>query len=297
LWGRSARSTTTVLPTTPGSYLGVYVRGVPDSYSPVDAFAATTGVHPNVTVYYSGWGESFRAGFAGQAAHRGAVPLVQIDPDYVKLARIAAGWYDKYLASYAAAVRRYGGPVILSFGHEMNGYWYSWSHRHTSPRTYVAAWRHMVTLFRHEGAANVTWLWTVNVIQKKIGIVNPAPWWPGTSFVTWIGIDGYYFQSSTKFAALFGPTIKAVHLLTRHPLPILISETGAPPSVGQPAKIASLFTGIRSYGLLGFVWFDAKAWRLHSKAASDTFRREAQAHQVTPIAAGPHRDHLATGWG
>ena len=28
--------------------------------------------------------------------------------------------------------------------------------------TFVAAWRHIVTLFRAEGADNVTWLWTVN---------------------------------------------------------------------------------------------------------------------------------------
>ncbi len=283
LSGPSVHST--VLPTTPGSYLGVYVHGVPDSYSRVDAFAASTGVNPNVAVYYSGWGETFRAGFARQAAHRGAVPLIQIEPGNVKIAGVAAGWYDKYLTSYAAAVRRYGGSVILSFGHEMNGYWYPWAHRHTSARVFVKAWRHVVTLFRHAGAANVTWLWTVNVIDKGLGIVDPTPWWPGSSYVTWVGIDGYYYQPSTGFAALFGPTIKAVHLLTRHPLPILISETGAPPSVGQPAKIASLFSGIRSYGLLGFVWFDAKAWQLHGKAATDAFRREAQADHVTPILA------------
>ena len=247
-----------MLPTTPGSYLGVYVRGVPKSYAPVDAFAAAVGVSPNVTVYYSGWGEPFKAGFARQAARRRAVLLVQIDPDNIKLADIAIGSYDRYLASYAAAVRRYGGPVILSFGHEMNGYWYSWGHRHTSARIFASAWRHMVTLFRDAGAANVIWLWTVNIIQKSQDVVDPSPWWPGSSYVTWVGIDGYCYRPWTNFAALFGPTIKAVHLLTRHPLPILISETGAQQSVGQPAKIASLFSGIRSYGLLGFVWFDAR---------------------------------------
>jgi mannan endo-1,4-beta-mannosidase len=282
--GSTVRST--VLPTIPGTYLGVYVRGVPNSYSRVDAFAASTGISPNVAVYYSGWGESFRTGFAFQAASRGAVPLVQVDPVGVKLSAIAAGWYDKYLTSYAAAVRAYAGPVIISFGHEMNGYWYSWSHHHASARAFVAAWRHIVTLFRHVGATNVTWLWTVNVVQKKFGIVDPGPWWPGSSYVTWVGIDGYYYEHSTNFAALFGPTIKAVHLLTRHPLPILISEVGAPPSVGQPAKIAGLFSGIRSYGLLGFVWFDAKAWRLHGKAACEMFRREARVHHVAPIATG-----------
>ena len=39
--------------------------------------------------------------------------------------------------------------------------------------------------------------------------------------------------------------------------PILITETAAAPAAGQPAKIADLFAGVRAYGLLGFVWFDA----------------------------------------
>ena len=82
----------------------------------------------------------------------------------------------------------------------------------------------------------------------------PARWWPGSSYVNWVGIDGYYYQPSWKFASLFGPTIKAVRALTLDP--ILISETAAPGAT-QPAKIADLFAGIRAYGLLGFVWFDA----------------------------------------
>jgi mannan endo-1,4-beta-mannosidase len=272
-----------VLPTTAGSYLGVYARGVPRTYSAVDNFAASTGVDPNVAVYYSGWGERFEAGFARQARDRGAVPLVQIDPVNIRLFAIADGSYDKYLATYAAAVRSFGSPVILSFGHEMNGWWYSWGHYHSSSAEFVAAWRHIVTLFRRHGARNVTWLWTVNIIHRDRGIANPAPWWPGSSYVTWIGIDGYYYEPTWTFASLFGPTISAVHMLARHPIPILISETGAKPVTDQSAKIVNLFSGIRSYGLLGFVWFDAKGWQLASPAAVATFRSEAKAHYVTQV--------------
>ena len=79
-------------------------------------------------------GEPFQATFAAVAAKHGAVPLVQINPLGINLAAIASGQYDGYLTSYAEAVRAYRHPVILSFGHEMNGYWYSWGYRHTSPR-------------------------------------------------------------------------------------------------------------------------------------------------------------------
>ena len=65
---------------------------------------------------------------------------------------------------------------------------------------------------------------------------RPNPWWPGSSYVTWVGIDGYYLKPSWKFAPLFGPTIGVVQELTADP--ILIAETGAVPASGQPAKIS-----------------------------------------------------------
>ena len=81
------------------------------------------------------------------------------------------------------------------------------------------------------------------------------------------------------FAPLFGPTIVAVRTLTGDP--ILIAETGVAPAAGQSAKIADLFAGIRAYGLLGFIWFDADGmddWRLTSPAAIAAFRQGAGAY-------------------
>ena len=272
------------LPTAPQSYLGVYVNSSPASYAGVTAFANATGARPDLVMYYSGWYVPFPVAFATTAANNGAVPLVQMDPDSAKgkisIAGIAAGRYDGYLTSYAEAVRAYGHPVILSFGHEMNGWWSSWGYTHTSAATFVAAWRHIVTLFRELGARNVTWLWTVNIINDAPGgkIPSPAPWWPGSSYVTWVGIDGYYLKPSWQFAPLFGPTIGAVRALTD--APILIAETGAVPGAGQPAKIVDVFAGIHAYGLLGFVWFDStnstgQAFGIGSPAAFAAFRKGA----------------------
>jgi Glycosyl hydrolase family 26 len=268
------------LPTTPGSYIGLYPDGVPKSYAGVTAFTVATGVRPNVVLYYSGWLEPFHAAFAAVVAQDGAVPLVQIEPKGINLAAIASGHYDSYLSAYATAVRAYHHPVILSFGHEMNGSWYSWGYRHTSPALFVAAWRHIVTLFRALGAINVTWLWTVNTIHSGHGVPSPRAWWPGSSYVTWVGIDGYYSNQSAIFASLFGPTIVAVRTLTHDP--ILIAETAAAPATEQPAKIADLFAGIHLYGLLGFVWFDTVAitnWTISSTAAIASFRRAAEIYR------------------
>ena len=260
----------------PIRYLGVYERDMASSYAGVTAFTTATGIRPDVLTYYSSWLEPFQTSFAVTAAEHGAVPLVQINPYGVSLAAIASGQYDGYLSAYAEAVRAYLHPVILSFGHEMNGNWYPWGNTHTSPAVFVAAWRHIVTLFRGLGVQNVTWLWTANIIQIG-GIPSPADWWPGSSYVTWVGIDGYYYQSSWKFASLFGPTIAAIRELTSDP--ILIAETGAAAGTDQPTNITDLFAGIRLYGLLGFVWFDANAdrdWRLSSPAAYAAFRQGAE---------------------
>jgi glycosyl hydrolase family 26 len=266
--------------TAPGSYIGLYVRGVPDSYAGVTAFTAATGIKPGVVSYYSGWLESFKTSFAVAAATGGAVPLVQINPTGISIAAIANGQYDNYLSTYAKAVRAYHRPVILSFGHEMNGYWYSWGYTHTSPAVFVAAWRHIVTLFRTEGASNVTWLWTINTVHTQTGVPSPSPWWPGSSYVNWVGIDGYYLNSSSVFASVFGPTIADVRTLTHDP--ILIAETAATPAAIQPEKIADLFAGIHLYGLLGFVWFDSvdkTDLRLRSPAAIAALRRAVATYQ------------------
>jgi mannan endo-1,4-beta-mannosidase len=244
------------LPATPQSYLGLYSNDFPASYAPLTSFARATGSRPDLAMYYSGWFVPFPTSFANTAAANGVVPLVQMDPDGISLKAIADGQYDGYLSEYAEAVHHYSHPVILSFGHEMNGTWYSWGYRNAPAGQFVAAWRHIVRLFRALGARNVTWMWTVNIINNtRAGqIPSPVAWWPGNAYVNWVGIDGYYLKPSWAFAPLFGPTIGVIRNLTGDP--ILIAETGAVPTAGQSAKIADLFAGVRNYGLLGFVWFD-----------------------------------------
>ena len=270
-------------------YLGVHVETAPNTYAGINQFATGIGQQPNIVSYYGDWLEPFQAGFARLAVQHGAVPLVQMDPTNVSLAAIAQGQYDGYLRSFGAAVKSFGSPVVVSFGHEMNGSWSSWGHTHTSPATFVAAWRHIVTMVRQAGARNVTWLWTVNIVDRDlpVPIVNPAPWWPGRSYVNWVGVDGYYPNSSTTFSSLFGPTLVDVRELTSDP--ILIPETGAEPATGQPAKIAELFAGVRAYGLLGFIWFDedteGRSWKITSPRAFGAYQRDARAFFQPPASA------------
>jgi mannan endo-1,4-beta-mannosidase len=262
-------------------YLGVFQRGDTASYLPVERFANAVGMQPNIILCYTAWGGPFEMGFAERAAAHRAVPFVQMLPHGVSMASIADGQSDGYLRRYARSVRAYGHPVILSFAPEMNGWWYPWSHSHTPPGTWIAAWRHVVTVFRQQRASNVTWLWTVN--RRGGRTVSIGRYWPGQRYVTWIGIDGYYFTRRQTFTQIFRPTIRQARKLSS--VPILLSETSIGQLAGQAHSMPNLFAGIRRYHLIGLVWFDAaqhggpyhQDWQLEGHpAAVAAFRRGLQ---------------------
>jgi hypothetical protein len=260
--------------------LGVFEPDEWDTWKPVERFASAVGRQPGIVLLYSGWPEPWQAKFAAMAYAHSAVPFVQIEPVGVTLTSIVDGHSDAYLRSYAASVRRYGHPVILSFAAEMNGSWYSWGAGHTKPSVFVAAWQHVVNVFRKAGARNVTWLWTVNSINASSGPLKH--WWPGSGYVNLVGIDGYYVRPADTFGSVFGTTIAELNTFTR--TPILISETAAGPVAGA-SKIAGLFAGVRKDHLRGIVWFDQaqhagiyhQDWRLEdSPAALAAFRAAAK---------------------
>jgi hypothetical protein len=274
------------LPANPASYLGVYETGPPDTYQTVADFARAAGRQPNLVGYYGGWGEPFKTSFARTVRDHGAATLLQWDPTGVSVSLIASGGYDGYLSSFADSVRDFGSPVVIGFGHEMNAYWYSWGYRHTPAATFVAAWRHIVTLFRARGAGNVTWLWTLQADEPGTGPV--AAWWPGARYVTWVGIDGYYYRPSDTFTSVFGKTITQLRAFTDKP--VLLSETAVGPRAGQFAKIQDLFRGMAAYKTLGLVWFDKaqhggisrQDWRIEDSYLAKTSFALGASQQLAP---------------
>jgi hypothetical protein len=264
------------------SYLGAFEPQAPPDYAPVASFAKMAGRQPNLAGYYSGWAQPFDMAFARLVHQHGVIPFIQIDPTDASVAAIAAGTYDEYLRAYAGRVRDFGHAIVIGFGHEMNAPWYSWGYGHTAPGTFVAAWRHVVTLFRGQGAQNVTWLWTLQADEPGTGPVQD--WWPGAQYVTWVGIDGYYVPRWDTFSRVFGPTIHQVRRITGKP--ILLSETAVSPKLNQFAKIVDLFNNVRSQNVLGLVWFDVdqqpngpyqQDWQIGSNSQAQVAFREGLA--------------------
>lgn len=225
---------------------------------PVEAseqsFAAAVKVHPSLTEVYTAFGRPFAEAEAAEAVKVGTTPVIQLNPRKASLADIAAGKYDAYLEQYGKALKAFHCQVIVSFAHEMNGFWYPWGCGHTSAAVFVAAWRHLVTVVTKAGASNVIWMWTANVEAR--GDCPIASRYPGNKYVTWVGLDGYLRRSGTRFKGIFGPSIAQIHHFTSKP--ILLAETGVLTKVaGAPDRIQQLFQGAaQTKGVIGLVYFD-----------------------------------------
>ena len=269
------------------AYLGAFERGAPPDYAPVASFTKTAKRPPNLIGYYSGWAEPFDMTFANTLRRHGIIPFVQIDPTDASVTALAHGSYDEYLRSYADSVRNFSDAVVIGFGHEMNASWYTWGYQHVAPSTFIAAWRHVVTVFRDQGADNVTWLWTLEANGPHTGPVQS--WWPGAKYVTWVGVDGYYYRPSDTFASVFGRTIDQVRRFTSDP--VLLSESAVGPAAGQLAKIQDLFHGMSTYNTLGLVWFDEaqkgglyrQDWRLEDSPAAEIAFRLGVKDELMPV--------------
>ena len=268
------------------AYLGTFEPGAPPDYGVVASFGQMAGRQPNLVGYYSGWVQPFDMSYAQTLHEHGVIPFVQIDPTAASISAIASGTYDDYLSSYADSVRDFRHAVVIGFGHEMNASWYSWGYKHVPAATFVAAWRHIVTLFRKQGADNVTWLWTLEMDQPGTGPI--ASWWPGAQYVTWVGIDGYYYRPTDTFASVFGRTITQLRTFTNKP--VLLSETAVGPQAGQFAKILDLFHGMSTDKTLGLVWFDKtqhgsisrQDWRLQDNQFAVISFRLGVRDELTP---------------
>jgi mannan endo-1,4-beta-mannosidase len=266
----------------PASVVGFTGPGVPQSWAAVAAFGDAIGRPVSLAMYYSGWGENFQTAFADTARLTGAEVMVNLAPGG-SLVSIAKGTGDGYLRRLAAQIKAFGHPVVLAFGHEANGKWYSYGYTHQGAAQYVAAYRRVHDVITKAGALNITWLWTVN-IPDGAGTGRPAADWPGAAYVSEIGIDGYDWTGRETFAQEFGPTIAAVRRLG--PEPVLIAETSVVHGPNAASQVTGLLNGVRADGLAGLVWFDTDKtgfkhtndthdWRLQDDPAALTAFRAA----------------------
>jgi uncharacterized repeat protein (TIGR02543 family) len=113
--------------------------------------------------------------------------------DQQSLKDIANGAYNSYITTQAQLCKSFGYPIYMRFGPEMNinqGYpeANSWA---ANPTDFVNAWRHVVDIFRAQGASNVIWVWNPNFNESPGAPHHYTEYYPGDGYVDWVGIDMY----------------------------------------------------------------------------------------------------------
>lgn len=296
-----ARAPTSAKPLATGRSVlfGVSTPAGPRDLSELDAFEGDAGTPVDVVMYYQGWAvDEFDPGLARSVAGRGALPEITWEPwdfraglhqpDYA-LARIVDGTHDGYITRWAEGAKAYAGPLLLRFGHEMNGRHYPWSEQvnGNGPGQYVEAWRHVVDIFRGVGATNVAWIWSP--VVSSAGTTPLEQLYPGDGYVDWVGVDGYNGGSALpwggwqSFSRIFDATLTELAAITTAK-PVMVAETASVERGGSKAAwITDFFAQLaRHPEIKGFVWFnhDKEAdWRIQSSEAA----REAFAAGVATL--------------
>ena len=270
--------------------LGAYTPGAPAKADALDDFAEMVGRQPEIVMYYRDFDlpllytneiENLRA--------TGQTPMASWEPGNQRLADIAAGDYDDYLRKQAALAKAWGSTLMIRFGWEMNGGWYSWGSSQNEPWEFVAAWRHIVEVFRAEGANNVEWVWAPNV--EAGGKLPFEPYFPGDAYVDHVALDGYNWGTAPSWgrwqslADVFKVSYDQITALSTKP--VMITETSSSEQGGSKADwittgylraIPQLFPRISTV-----IWFNKVQeddWRIDSSAASLAAYRQVVASDL-----------------
>jgi len=262
--------------------LGAYIEQTPyDSFRGIEQFERLLWHKMEYVLWFQTWGDSDRWFLSQQVAdatERGWVPVItwepwqrdfedptRLQPEY-SLVSIAAGDHDTYIRSWARGARSVRVPLIIRFAHEQSTEpgtrpWYPWQ---GDPEGYRSAFRHIVTIFREEGATNVQFLWSAMWLNQWA-----HEYYPGDDVVDLVGTTvlnhGTGAQSSwaqwRTFAELFDVQYQGALGWNK---PILITELGCAEQGGDKAAwLRDAFTSIQqAYPLVrGVLLFEVQSDR------------------------------------
>lgn len=252
---------------------------------------------PAYVMFYRDLGRPFPKG-PDEAVHaHGATTIVSLElwswhgtrgTNYLE--KINAGDYDAFFRQWATDAKSTGRRVLLRFGFEFNGNWFTWF---GDPKGYAKAWRRAHGIFQAVGATNVEWIWAPNIQScPDTPENNMHAYFPGDTYVDWIGVDGYNFGDHhdvwhkwQSFEKIYDAILK--DFAARYPhKPVMISEFGCAP--GKPGQreqwIREAYESLlKRPQVKAAVWFDLDKrrenepnWRIDAtpgslKAFNETF--------------------------
>ena len=198
---------------------------------------------------------------------QGPDPVLELEGDALQ---------DATIIARAQAVKAFGSPMYLTFHHEPEDDLAAWG----TAADYVAAFRHVVNVFRAQGVENVAWVWTMMswTFDPRSGR-SPESYYPGNGYVDLVGSDGYNFypgRTGVKwdpFSTVFQPT---EDFALRYDKPWMAVEWGAQEDPAVPGRKAQWITDALATAktwpqLKGLIYFDEDKdypWITDSSASS-----------------------------
>jgi hypothetical protein len=267
---------------TPPIAVGVNIENAPGQMAPLQAYVSLTHHAPVIVMWYQEWSEPlYWSRQMTNVTAVGAIPMITWDPSRngagIPLSEIAGGRYDAYIRASAISAAAFRQPVYIRLAHEMNlgDSPFGPGRQGNTAALFVAAWRHVVSIFSAEHATNVEWVWSPNIDCS--GRCPFSALYPGDAWVDWVGLDGYNYSTINhapwlSLDQIFQRSYGEVTALTAKP--VMIAETASTEVGGSKAlwitqSFANLAT--RYPHLHAVVWFDRNKetdWRVNSSATS-----------------------------
>ncbi len=187
---------------------------------------------------------------------------------------IISGVYDVQLQKQAQAAKALGSTILVRYNYEMTGNKENTcftgfpvlSNIPVAGREYVAAWRHIVDLFRQSGATNVKWVWAPGDYTFNQG--NWQPFYPGDQYVDWIGVDVYNLVDTPQ-SFDSQPGVEAFYnAMAPFGKPLMVSENGAynDPTLNPDPETMMISTArewLEAHpAVAAYVWWDSAADQL-----------------------------------
>lgn len=267
------------------------------SATDIDNYEALINKNLASVMIYVNWGNGTNNNFPTATLNiidaNGSVPHIVWEPYLTSLGpgtsimdNILAGWYDTYITSFANSAKAYGKPMWLRFAHEMNGNWYGWSGAMNGANLaatskYTQVWHYVWNKFQSVGATNVAWVWSPANANLPVASWNiPENYYPGDSYVDWLGMDGYNWYTNNDgspnnqtFDGVFAGIYTTLGTINSSK-PVMVSEFASADFTGKSNwiadafnKIKTTYTRIRCYN-----WFHInkeRDWRINSANAGN----------------------------
>jgi hypothetical protein len=154
---------------------------------------------------------------------------------------IAEGDCDVFLRKAGRNLANAKEPFYLLFAWEMNNKDLEWSvsTSGSSGSDFVAAWRHIHTIFKDEGADKVLWVFCPNTQDKTS--ISYKDIYPGDEYVDWTGIDGYNWGTTqnwsqwSSFSGVFTSSYRNMTSIAPNK-PMMIAEVNSTDQGGDKGK-------------------------------------------------------------